>query len=62
MMQYLSMVRLEKARELLLGKEIEVREAAALVGYSDEYYFSRCFKKLLWGITFTGETFKVKGQ
>ncbi|WP_139249473.1 response regulator [Lactonifactor longoviformis] len=45
MMQYLSMVRLEKARELLLGKEIEVREAAALAGYSDEYYFSRCFKK-----------------
>lgn len=45
MLQYLSMLRLEKARELLLRRDIEVREAASLVGYSDEYYFSRCFKK-----------------
>jgi len=45
-MQYLTMVRLENAKELLCDiDDIDVREVAWSVGYSDEYYFSRCFKR-----------------
>lgn len=45
MTQYLAAIRLERARELLAEEGVEVFRAAELVGYSDEYYFSRCFKK-----------------
>ncbi len=43
--QYVSMIRLEKAKEILCSKGMDVKSTAELVGYSDEYYFSRCFKK-----------------
>lgn len=43
--QYITMVRMEKARELLLTSEEDVCQVAGDVGYNDEYYFSRCFKK-----------------
>lgn len=45
MVQYITVVRMERARELLRQPELEIKEIAALVGYNDEYYFSRCFKK-----------------
>lgn len=45
MVQYLTMVRMEQARELLLESEEDVKAVAEMVGYHDEYYFSRCFKK-----------------
>lgn len=45
MVQYLTMVRMEKARELLLETAADVKNIAEQVGYHDEYYFSRCFKK-----------------
>ena len=45
MTRYLTAIRLERARELLAGEGVEVHRAAELAGYSDEYYFSRCFKK-----------------
>lgn len=45
MVQYITMVRMEKARELLLASELEIREVSEKVGYNDEYYFSKCFKK-----------------
>ena len=46
MMNYLTMLRLENARTLLLEqKELPLRVIAEQVGYSDEFYFSRSFKK-----------------
>ena len=45
MVQYVTMVRMEAARELLLNEEVDVKDVAEQVGYHDEYYFSRCFKK-----------------
>lgn len=41
---YLTMLRMEKAKELLLGKEkVFVKDVAAQVGYKDQFYFSRIF-------------------
>ncbi|WP_172200628.1 response regulator [Saccharibacillus qingshengii] len=42
---YLANVRLERAKRLLLGSEMTVVRIAELVGYQDEKYFSRVFKK-----------------
>jgi phosphopentomutase len=35
----------EAARELLSGDELSVRECAEILGYSDQFYFCRVFKK-----------------
>jgi AraC-like DNA-binding protein len=43
-MKYLVTRRLEQAR-LLLASGLKVSEAAAMVGYEDQFYFSRLFKK-----------------
>lgn len=43
--EYLTMVRIRKAKELLLDAERTVLEISDLVGYSDEKYFSRIFRK-----------------
>lgn len=37
--------RMEAARELLLTTNLQVQEIARRVGYSDQHYFSYCFKK-----------------
>jgi AraC-like DNA-binding protein len=42
--QYRMQLRLSKARQLLAISGCSVKEAAAQIGYSDEYYFSRLFK------------------
>lgn len=42
---YLTHVRLARAKELLLQTECTLKEIAESVGYSDSYYFSRVFKK-----------------
>ncbi|CAM3589191.1 MULTISPECIES: response regulator [Saccharibacillus] len=42
---YLANVRLERAKRLLLDSEMTVVRIADLVGYQDEKYFSRVFKK-----------------
>lgn len=42
---YLISVRMEKARELLLKRNLKVYEIAAEVGYADSRYFSDAFKK-----------------
>ena len=36
---------MERAKELLAGTEMSVREIAELVGYENQHYFSRCFGK-----------------
>ncbi len=38
--------RVEKARELLLGTSLKVKEISELCGYSDQQYFSYSFKKV----------------
>ena len=44
---YLNAVRLEQAKQLLLTTHLPIGEIAVRTGFSDEYYFSRTFKKHL---------------
>lgn len=43
--EYLTKVRVEKARELLKGSDLKTYEIAHRVGYGDPHYFSLSFKK-----------------
>jgi len=44
-LQYVNKRRIEKAQELLLGTDETLYQIGLQVGFSDEYYFSRLFKK-----------------
>lgn len=44
-MDYLTELRISKAKELLCGDTLSVQDVAEMVGYSDLKYFSRLFKK-----------------
>lgn len=44
---YLNKIRIDKAVELLISGHTKSFEIARAVGYSDEYYFSKVFKKQL---------------
>lgn len=43
--QYLTKIRILRAKELMLDRRSTLREIALQVGYQDELYFSRIFKK-----------------
>ena len=43
-MEYVMKKRMEKARRLLLNSELSIHEIAEECGFSDNEYFSRCFK------------------
>ncbi len=43
---YINKVRVNKAKELLLYSQRNIREVAYETGFSDEFYFSRVFKKI----------------
>ncbi|WP_159882521.1 response regulator [Paenibacillus puerhi] len=43
---YLSGIRMEKAKLLLLNPHLRISQIAAMVGYDDEKYFSKVFKKM----------------
>jgi len=45
--QYLTHRRIEIAKQLLKNKEHMVRDIAAKVGYSDQFYFSRVFRSVV---------------
>ena len=45
--EFLTGIRIEKARELLKRPEMSMKEICAEVGYSDPNYFSRIFKKVV---------------
>lgn len=43
--QYLTIVRMRKARELLMQSELSISEIAESIGYRSVYYFCRAFKR-----------------
>ena len=43
--KYLTNIRMEKAKQLLNNQNLKILEVAEMLGYSDPYYFSHCFKK-----------------
>jgi AraC-like DNA-binding protein len=43
-MEYVMKKRMEKARRLLANSDLSIREVAEECGFSDNEYFSRCFK------------------
>ncbi|WP_028609120.1 response regulator [Paenibacillus harenae] len=44
--EYLEQIRMEKAKLYLLNPSLKISQVAGMVGYQDEKYFSRVFKKL----------------
>ena len=42
---FIASIRIERAKELLASTDLSVREIAEAVGYEDQNYFSRCFRK-----------------
>ena len=42
--EYLRVIRMKKAAELLLTEDLTVAEISYKVGINDPYYFSKCFK------------------
>ncbi|MDO5423147.1 MAG: response regulator [Eubacteriales bacterium] len=43
--EYLTRIRIEKAKEMLENPSLSIKEVSAMSGYSDPNYFSRLFKK-----------------
>jgi two-component system, response regulator YesN len=43
---YVTSVRVAKAKELLSGSQLTIREVGSLVGYEDQNYFTRVFKRM----------------
>ena len=44
--EYLTHLRIDRAKELLAHSDIRIKEVSQSVGYEDELYFSRIFKKI----------------
>lgn len=45
-MNFLTQLRIDKAKELLENTDLKVYEICQMVGYSDTQHFSRMFEKL----------------
>ncbi|MBD2870559.1 helix-turn-helix domain-containing protein [Paenibacillus arenilitoris] len=48
--KYLTRLRIERAKRLLRHYDAPVKEVSAAVGFGDEFYFSRIFRRLV-GVT-----------
>ena len=48
--RYITSIRMEKAKPLLIGGEISISEVAEAVGYNNIYHFSKAFKRVT-GVT-----------
>ncbi len=48
--EYLTRIRIEQAKQLLLNRDLSIKNVCSSTGYSDPNYFSRIFKKLV-GVT-----------
>lgn len=59
--EYITRIRIEKAKELLMETSYSMKEICAQVGYSDPNYFSRSFKKNV-GVTPTEYKEQQTGQ
>lgn len=44
--QYLTEIRINKAKELLISSNLDIGEISDIVGYDNQLYFSRIFKKV----------------
>ncbi|MGM7722722.1 AraC family transcriptional regulator [Metabacillus sp. Hm71] len=44
---YLTHLRIDRAKELLVLSDIRIKEVSQTVGYADELYFSRTFKRIV---------------
>ena len=44
--EFVTAVRIERAKEMLIATDMSVRDIAEAVGYEDQNYFSRCFRKV----------------
>ena len=44
--EFLTQIRLEESEKLLAETNLSVKEIAAMVGYLDEKYYSKLFKKM----------------
>lgn len=42
---YLQQLKMERAKQYLIANQFDIKEIAISLGYDDEYYFSRAFKK-----------------
>lgn len=45
--EFITFIRMERAKEMLSLTEMQVCDIAGEVGYDDQNYFSRCFRKLV---------------
>ncbi len=43
--QYIQQLRMRKAQELLMNSDLRIHEVATATGYTDQFHFSRLFKK-----------------
>ena len=43
---FINKLRIEKAKQLLLESDMKIKEVFEQVGYSDQQYFSKVFKKI----------------
>lgn len=48
--EYLTRVKMEKARNIFMEKHLKTKEVASMLGYKDFVYFSKIYKKY-WGTT-----------
>jgi two-component system response regulator YesN len=43
---YINKLRIEKAKQMLLESDVKIKEIFEKVGYSNQQYFSKIFKKI----------------